>query len=275
MLNLLAAIVVLLLLNDYNPVLRPVLCSCRSSCNGIPIKYPFGIDDGGGETLFFTTPSGNYKVQSIDYSAKTMNIYDPGMSTCSILQPHHDFIMTDLQAAIIPPSSDTIFVLVNCSVDSPVLNHYKSLCFDNFAGHSCDELYTSSPPPCCFTGYDTVRYMSMNILDCTHYTSVYNTEDGQLKGVDPQDWTYGMKLSYGTPPETGCGRCEKSGGVCGFDVETQGMTCICNMALNATRDCAPGTTQSKAAGGMIQWPMSLFLTTFVTISITFRPLLFT
>ncbi|XP_054822368.1 LOW QUALITY PROTEIN: uncharacterized protein LOC129320789 [Prosopis cineraria] len=175
------------------------LSPCRNFCGSIPINYPFGLDDGCGAPqfrhmfncttdLFFQTPSGAYKVQSIDYNKKSMVIYDPAMSTCSILQPHHDFVMTDVQSAIIPPSQDTVFALLNCSIDSPVLNHYKYLCF-NFSGHSCDELYgscnafrmfhllTNSSPPCCFTSYNTVKFMSMNILDCTHYTSLFNIDD--------------------------------------------------------------------------------------------------
>ena len=153
------------------PTLTLSLSLCRTSCGNIAINYPFGLDDGCGapqfrhmfnctiNDLFFTTPSGVYKVQSINYDKKTMVIYDPAMSTCSILQPHHDFAMTDIQSVIIPPSPDTIFALLNCSIDSPVLNHYKNLCF-NFSGHSCDELYgscnafrlfhllTNSSPPC-------------------------------------------------------------------------------------------------------------------------------
>ncbi|KAK3005150.1 hypothetical protein RJ639_017156 [Escallonia herrerae] len=158
--------------------------------------------------LPFITPSGTYKVQGIDYNKKTPTIYDPSMSTCSILQPHHNFVMSKIKSVIIPPTPDTVFTLLNCSRDSSVLNHYRSLCF-NFSGHSCDELYGSctsfrlfhllsnNTPPCCFTGYDTVKYMSMNILDCTHYTTMYNT-DG-LHGVAPLDWIYGIKLSYSVP----------------------------------------------------------------------------
>ncbi|KAK3023908.1 hypothetical protein RJ639_043451 [Escallonia herrerae] len=187
---------------------------CRTSCNNIPINYPFGVDNGCGAPQYckmlncstnlpFITPSGTYKVQGIDYNKKTPTIYDPSMSTCSILQPHHDFVMSKI----------------------------KSLCF-NFSGHSCDELYGSctsfrlfhllsnNTPPCCFTRYDTVKYMSMNILDCTHYTTVYNI-DG-LYGVAPLDWIYGIKLSYSVP-NIGCDRCGRSGGMCEFDVETEGM----------------------------------------------------
>lgn len=114
-----------------------VCCLCRTFCNNIPINYPFGIDDGCGAAqfrrmlncsatdLFFLTPSGSYKIQTIDYNKKSIVIFDPAMSTCSILQPHHDFVMTDIQSAMIPPSPDTVFVLMNCSVDSPVLNHYR------------------------------------------------------------------------------------------------------------------------------------------------------
>ncbi|XP_057422090.1 LOW QUALITY PROTEIN: uncharacterized protein LOC130715945 [Lotus japonicus] len=191
------------------------LSPCKNSCGTIPINYPFGLEDGCGAPqfrhmlncntteLFFETPSGSYKVQSINYEKSSMVIYDPSMSTCSILQPHHDFLMTDIQSAIIPPSQDTVFVLLNCSIDSPVLNHYKYLCFD-FAGHTCDELYgscnafrvfhllTNSSPPCCFTSYNTVKFMSMNILDCTHYTSVFNSDGLKVLGL----WIGFMGLSF-------------------------------------------------------------------------------
>ncbi|XP_022979883.1 uncharacterized protein LOC111479439 [Cucurbita maxima] len=236
---------------------------CRTSCGNIPIKYPFGVDDGCGAPqfrrmfncstdLFFLTPSGTYKVQSIDYDKQSMVIYDPAMSTCSILQPHHDFVMTDIQSIIMPPTPDTVFALLNCSIDSPILNHYKYLCF-NFSGHSCDELYgacnafrvfhllTNSSPPCCFTGYDTVKFMSMNILDCSHYTTVLNSEN--LKGVGALDWDYGMKLSFSVP-DLGCDRCSKSGGTCGFDTETEGLSCLCSISSNHTRDCVGGNITS-------------------------------
>ncbi|MED6120293.1 hypothetical protein PIB30_019445 [Stylosanthes scabra] len=241
------------------------LSICKNSCGNTPINYPFGLEDGCGAPqfrnmlncttdLFFQTPSGSYKVQSIDYNKNTMVIYDPEMSTCSILQPHHDFLMTEVQTAIIPPSQDTVFVLLNCSIDSPVLNHYKYLCF-NFQGHTCDELYgscnafrvfhlstTNSSPPCCFTSYNTVKFMSMNILDCTHYTSVFDT--GKLRGVGPLDWVYGIKLSFSVP-DVGCGACEKSGGTCGFDTDSQGFMCLCSSAANSTRDCAGGSEISS------------------------------
>ncbi|CAI0467618.1 unnamed protein product [Linum tenue] len=257
---------------------------CRSFCGTIPINYPFGIDDGCGAIqlrhtlnctspdLFFLTPSGSYKVQHIDYLKSTLTIYDPSMSTCSILQPHHDFLMTDIQTAVIPPSSDTVFALLNCSVDSPVLNHYRSLCF-NVSSHSCDELYascnafrvfrllTNSTPPCCFTGYDTVRYMSMNILDCSHYTTVVDA-DG-MRGVSPLDWVYGIKLSYGLP-DRGCDRCSASGGTCGFDTETEGMLCLCSGSSNGTRQCGAG---SFTAGGVRSGCSMLTLLIGFTLSI--------
>ncbi|XP_065859750.1 uncharacterized protein [Euphorbia lathyris] len=268
------------------------LTPCKTTCATIPIRYPFAVDDGCGapqfrsmfncsvadQSLFFTTPSGSYKVQNIDYEKKQIEIYDPAMSTCSILQPNHHFTMTELQSYLIPPTPDTVFALLNCSIDSPVLNRYRNLCF-NFSGHSCDELYdscnafrvfrglvsnnnngsdsngeispvgsgsggSSSPvPACCFTGYDTVKYMSMDILDCSHYTTVVNSDD--LRGIGPLDWVYGIKLSF-SMPENGCRRCTDSGGTCGFDTETEGMLCLCSASSNATRECGVG---SITAGG--------------------------
>ncbi|KAI3841199.1 hypothetical protein MKX03_004903 [Papaver bracteatum] len=256
-------------------LIEPVFCAlsfCRNICGGINVNYPFSIDDGCGAPqyrkmlncsgdLFFLTPSGNYKVQSIDYEKQTMVVFDPSMSTCSTLQPHHDFIMTEIQSVVMPPTADTIFILLNCSIDSPVLNHYRSLCF-NFSGHSCDELYNSctsfrlfhplSPngtvntgySSCCYTNYNTVKLMSMNILDCSHYTTTYNTDE--LEGVGPLDWSYGIKLSY-MVPNAGCDRCQRTGGTCGFDTETEIPNCACEGSTNSTRECAGGITTDGAS----------------------------
>ncbi|GKB50693.1 wall-associated receptor kinase, galacturonan-binding domain-containing protein [Tanacetum coccineum] len=233
------------------------------------------------EALFFQTPSGSYKVESIDYASKTLTIYDPSMSTCTILQPHHDFLMSDIQSALIPPSPDTVFALMNCSIDSPVLNHYKSLCFNLSSQHSCDDLYDSCtsfkifqmlsndtpPPPCCFTSYSTLKFMSMNILDCTHYTSFYDVNKIIKDDDKPLDWSYGIKLSYSLP-DTGCDRCRRSGGTCGFDVETEGMVCICSPTLNSSRECGPGTTPGRGEGLMVV-PFLQFSLTSILFVIVF------
>ncbi|XP_021756987.1 uncharacterized protein LOC110722058 [Chenopodium quinoa] len=145
-----------LLLLLFLHLLTPSSSECRSQCGTIPIHYPFSIDDGCGApqfrnmftcntsstSLFFITPNGNYKVQSVDYKSQTLTVYDPDMSTCTVLQPHHDVRLTDIQYAIIPPSPDTVFALLNCSIDSPILHRFSSLCFE-FAGHKCQELYSS------------------------------------------------------------------------------------------------------------------------------------
>lgn len=102
--------------------------------------------------------------------------------------------------------------------------------------------------------------MSMDILDCSHYTSVYGI-DG-LKGVGPLDWLYGIKLSYSVP-DTGCDLCAKSGGTCGFDVETEGMVCICSNTLNSTRVCAAGTVAGVT--GESHAPSVPFIQTFVLL----------
>ncbi|CAH8337074.1 unnamed protein product [Eruca vesicaria subsp. sativa] len=267
--------------------------SCRTSCGSIPINYPFGIDQGCGSPqfkamlncsstdLYFVTPSGGYKVRSIDYDKNTMVVFDPSMSTCSILQPHHDFKLSDIQNAIIRPSYDTVFALFNCSNDSPVHNRYRSLCFQA-AGHSCDELYssctsfrifnTTSPnggnstvhatPYCCFTSYDTVRVMSMNILDCSHYTTVI--DGGKMRGVAPMDWSYGIELSYSVP-EIGCGRCRKSGGTCGFDDETEIFLCQCPNSNNiSTRDCGGGVSDQGGCSSTNTNYATLFLAMLVS-----------
>ncbi|XP_071688397.1 uncharacterized protein [Rutidosis leptorrhynchoides] len=254
--------------NSTPPFLTPTFSSTPTSNT---------ITNPSSTSLFFQTPSGSYKVESIDYNSKTVTIYDPSMSTCTILQPHRDFLMSDIQSALIPPSPDTIFALVNCSIDSPVLNHYKSLCFNFSTTHSCVDLYNSctsfkifqmvsndTPPACCFTSYNTLKFMSMNILDCTHYTSFYDAD--KLNDDDkPLDWSYGIKLSYSLP-DTGCDRCRKSGGTCGFDVDTEGMLCICSSTLNSTRQCGAGTTDNGDRSLVVPYLHYLLLTIVVSFS---------
>ncbi|KAI3683933.1 hypothetical protein L1987_84448 [Smallanthus sonchifolius] len=250
--------------NTTTPVLTPTISTPTPTTTTTPMTTTTTMTTA----LFFETLSGSYKVESIDYDSKTLTIYDPSMSTCTILQPHHDFLMSDIQSAIIPPSPDTVFALINCSIDSPVLNHYKSLCFNISADHSCDELYTSctsfrifsmlsndTPPACCFTSYSTIKFMSMNILDCSHYTSFYDVD--RLKEEEkPLDWSYGIKLSYSLP-DTGCDRCRKSGGTCGFDVETEGMLCICSPTFNSTRQCGVGPISGTTREGLLFLHLSL------------------
>ncbi len=87
---------------------------CRRDCGGISIKYPFGVDEGCGSyefrntldcimqlqtsssntststgglrwrnVLSFKAQSGIYEVQAIDYSNKSISLWDPYMTTCS------------------------------------------------------------------------------------------------------------------------------------------------------------------------------------------------
>ncbi|WCJ23223.1 hypothetical protein M5689_005262 [Euphorbia peplus] len=104
----------------------------------------------------------------------------------------------------------------------------------------------------------------MNILDCSHYTTVINSDD--LRGVGPLDWVYGIKLSYGVP-DTGCQRCLDSGGTCGFDTETEGLLCLCSASSNATRECGAGSVTS--GGGREQSLRMIFHVFVMVISVLF------
>lgn len=93
----------LLLLLFFLPTLTHSLC--RNFCGNMPVKYPFGIDDGCGAPqfskmlncstdLFFQTPSGTYKVQSIDYDKKTMVIKSLIVGSLLCVQFHFKMFRT-------------------------------------------------------------------------------------------------------------------------------------------------------------------------------------
>lgn len=90
--------------------------------------------------------------------------------------------------------------------------------------------------------------MSMNILDCSHYTTVINVDN--LKGIGPLDWVYGIKLSFSVP-DAGCERCSLSGGTCGFDTETEGMVCLCSASTNATRECGENSLNTSIFSSLV------------------------
>ncbi|CAI9113236.1 OLC1v1013809C1 [Oldenlandia corymbosa var. corymbosa] len=220
-----------------------------------------GKGGDGDDTLWFVTISGKYPVKSIDYVTKTMIIFsNPETSSksnqTSTTCTNHGFLMTDLQFSVIRPSPDTVFALLNCSANSPVFDPSNSVCLNDYGEHSCSEMYgaacadsfegfkpskATSLPPCCFSRFDVLRNMSrFNIVSgCTHFTSFHDTTGRDLNGRvgRPADWSYGIKLSYSTSMQTDCDRCTLSGGICGFQVETFEMTCICSTTLNTTTEC--------------------------------------
>jgi hypothetical protein len=108
-----------------------------------------------------------------------------------------------------------------------------------------------------------VRVMSMNILDCSHYTTVI--DNGKMRGVGPLDWSYGIELSYSVT-EIGCDRCRKSGGTCGFDAETEIFLCQCSGSNNnPTRECGGGMTDR----GGCSFTNINFITTLLTMFMSF------
>ncbi|GLJ21436.1 hypothetical protein SUGI_0394790 [Cryptomeria japonica] len=235
---------------------------CRSTCGAEEVDYPWAIDDGCGAPqlrnmmscdqtdaeldLMFHTISGSYKVQSMDYRKQQLTVFDPNMSTCNTLQPQpsKEFKMEKVQSVVISPSPDTLFILLNCSIDSPVLHRYSSLC-TNFSSTSCQQLYScpafnifvmngTTPPPCCATDYTTLNLLSLEVLDCSHYTTIYNADS--LNTNNALDWPYGIHLSYSLPDSI-CPECQRSGGTCGFSTDTERPLCLCNGGMNSTRDC--------------------------------------
>lgn len=241
-----------------------------------------------GRGLFLLSGGSGYKVQGIDYEHRVMTIQDTSIPTClnpntNQQQPQQHTTNNNntafllINSDLIAPSYDTVVAILNCSLDSPLLHSKSSFCFPNlpstFGGGTCNDLYgacdafrnflirlpgggnaSTTTPPCCFTTYSTLAYMQMDMLDCTHYTSFYATDDMLRNGggsptgrTPPMLWAYGIKLSFALPPDgVGCDCCIRTGGTCGFDVVTRAPSCITSSSSLTTTNY---TTVSRLVCG--------------------------
>ncbi|KAL6888858.1 hypothetical protein ACP4OV_009884 [Aristida adscensionis] len=152
---------------------------CRESCGGIPVRYPFGIDDGCGSpyyrnmltcaaaaagagddddaatrTLRLRTPSGTYRVAAADYSDPHLVVADPSMWTC-------DRPFTGVRAAPFSLDTSTRFSLSSRN---------------EFLFFGCDDaavIVAPRPPSCdrypdrrCDSACDAAAYLCRNLPAC-------------------------------------------------------------------------------------------------------------
>lgn len=259
--------------------------NCQSSCGNITLRPPLGVQNGcgsfpyknllrckknvdGTSVLLLLTPRGPFLVQDVDYRTKTITIRDSAKSACSSLKPipqkllQYYFTNTD---SILPPSPDNTIVLLNCSDTSIVKRDSARLCMTkNSSSLPCDALYDcpafdslrkaqaqgsrAKEPFCCNTDFEKLGNRSLKDLQCSHYTSILNS-DQYAKKIDPTDWNSGIRLSFsesqsGNPPDIGdfCKKCDGSHDS-SFDIGNSddqpncgvGRECVCY-----TQRCADG-----------------------------------
>ncbi|KAJ0966258.1 hypothetical protein J5N97_027396 [Dioscorea zingiberensis] len=81
--------------------------------------------------------------------------------------------------------------------------------------------------------------MNLKEMKCNGYAGVYSFSGDES---NPQGWKYGIALKYRFSADDAypiaCDACEKSGGVCGFNVaDSHQFACNCHSGMNTTTDC--------------------------------------
>lgn len=239
---------------------------CRSSCGDIPIRYPFGIDDGCGspyyrhilvcsnsrQNLELRTPSGRYPVKNVTYSDPHILVTDPFMWKCQDgenFRPPMPFSLDISTHFTLSSQNDYLFF--NCSHKDVIMESKPIFC-ERFP-EQCDSTCDSSSylcrhlPECAFAlrGSSCCSYypkatesLRLMLKHCTTYTSIY----WKNLGVTPpynQIPEYGIRVDFEIPVTTRCLQCQdtsKGAGICGFDTETQNFLCLCKKG-NVTTYC--------------------------------------
>lgn len=229
---------------------------CRTSCGDIPIQYPFGIEDGCGspyyryiltcssdsEKLELRTPSGRYKVHSINYDDPHILVTDPFMWRCEDGENYRPtttpFSLDTSTRFKLSPQNEYIFF--NCSEENVIVKpkpmfceHCDSTC--DSASYLCRHLpgcslFASSSFSCCSYYPKATESLRLMLEYCTSYTSVYWRNVGAPQPYDqvPQ---YGIRVDFDIPVTNRCLQCQDlskdGGGTCGFDTESQSFICLC------------------------------------------------
>ncbi|URD98447.1 hypothetical protein MUK42_30335 [Musa troglodytarum] len=241
--------------------------ACKSSCGSISIHYPFGTGPGCGSPVFhphvacdgdqltFTTRTGSYPIQSVDYFNQVLYITDPSMSTCSSTCRSDGFSL-DWNAPFTFVDGD-VFALLDCSTSpsssSPLFAPNSTdgaapLCDTTNAPicallYSCPAISQLNVPisTCCI--YTPVTLgpafeMDLRKLQCSSYSGIYSFNGDE---TSPGGWKFGVALKYRFSVDDGypsaCADCEKSNGVCGYTGQYNSFTCNCVNGMNSSTNC--------------------------------------
>lgn len=201
---------------------------CHSSCGNITLRPPFGPEKDcgafpyrnllrckknaeGASVLLLLTPRGPFLVQDVDYKSKTITIRDSTNSVCSSLKPipqqllQYYFTNAD---SILPPAPDNRIVLLNCSGTSIVKRDSARFCVAKNSSLPCDALYDCpafdslrkgqaprGTPFCCDTDFEKLGNRSLKDLQCSHYTSILNSDHYSNK-IETAELSAGVRLSF-------------------------------------------------------------------------------
>ncbi|XP_072965254.1 uncharacterized protein [Typha angustifolia] len=245
---------------------------CRTSCGGIPIKYPLSIDDGCGSPyyrnmltcspssgfLHLRTPSGTYPVISVDYADPHLVVADPSMWRCHssrTTRVSNPFSLDTSTRFSLSTKNDYLFF--NCDRDEVIVEPKPSFCerFPDRCDAACDTAgYLCRNLPecpdklaemnvtCCSYYPKASESLRVMLQHCESYTSVYwKTVGANLPPYD-QVPEYGVRVDFEIPVTTRCLECKDSargGGTCGFHTESMGFLCLCQDG-NVTTYCSDG-----------------------------------
>ncbi|XP_047323791.1 uncharacterized protein LOC124927432 [Impatiens glandulifera] len=235
---------------------------CRTSCGDIPIKYPFGIDDGCGSPFYrhllvcsntghlsLRTPSGRYPVRRISYSDPHLLISDPFMWDCidgEKFRPTRPFSLDTSTHFSLSTQNDYLFF--NCSEDKVIVAPKPLFCehFPDRCESSCDSSsYLCRHLPecgssalgkssCCSYYPKATESLRLMLKYCSSYTSINWRRSGEANPYDYNEVAepeYGVRVDFDLEVTRSCLLCEdtaKGGGRCGFDTQNQSFVCLCD-----------------------------------------------
>ncbi|KAJ6816188.1 uncharacterized protein M6B38_417590 [Iris pallida] len=273
--DLLAILLLLLLLTPSRSQ------SCKRSCGVFPIHYPFGTGPGCGSPAFhphvacdegrnlllFTTRTGSYPVQSIDYANQVLYVQDPSLSTCSSAGPSPGFSL-DWDAPFSFRDGD-VFALLGCPPSLSSSSPNSTLCDAANAPictllYSCPAVASLGAPvsACCVYAPASLGpsyEMDLGKLRCAAYSAIYSFNGAE---GDPERWKFGIALRYRFSVDDGypsaCADCERTDGACGYAAgRSNSFVCNCGNGVNTTTNCYYARWNVDSDGQSLPPPLSI------------------